>query len=165
MRSARRSVVFHGMIAGAIGYAVVAILFGVVDFLLGQPVFATAAHVGMRITGWVSAALPGLDPAPVLAVNALHLVVMLGAGLLGSLPVHRSRRVGLLPVFAFLAGAIAALLAAFALAAGLLGAAYGVDLAWISLAAAAATASYLLVGPRPPPPASRAHPACVLCCG
>ena len=60
---------------------------------------------------------------------------------------------GLLPFFAFLAGAIAALLAAFALTAGLLGAAYGVDLAWMSLAAAAATASYL-VGPRPAPPAS-----------
>ena len=145
MITSRRDVVVHGIIAGAIGYAVVAVLFGIVDYLYGRPGYATAAYLGARITGRALFAVPPFDPVPVIAFNAVHLVLMLGAGLLGSLVVHRSPRAGFLPFYAFLAGALAALLASFALAAGLLGAVHAVDLVWINLAAAAATTSYLVV--------------------
>jgi hypothetical protein len=150
MRTSRREILVHGVIAAAIGYAVVTILFGVVDFLLGRPAFATAAYVGARVTPAVFEATP-FDPAPVVAFNALHIALLLVAGLLGSFLVHRSSRAGVLPLFAFSAGVVATLLAAFALAAGLLGAVCVVDLVWINLAAAAAGASYLLVRMRLPP--------------
>jgi hypothetical protein len=158
MSTSRRDIMVHGVIAGAIGYVVVEVLFGIVDFLLGRPPFATATFLGSRLTEWVFSAAPGIAIAPALAFNTLQLVLMLGAGLLGSRLVHRSPGPVLLPFVAFVAAALAALLAAFALAAGLLGAAYAVDLAWINLTAAAAVASYLIVRPRLPP-ARRVKPA------
>jgi hypothetical protein len=145
MSASRRDLVVRGIVAGAIGYAVVAILFGIVDYLYGRPAYATATYLGARITARALPAVQPFEPALVIAFNALHLLLMVGAGLLGSLLVHRSNRAGLLPFFAFLAGAVAALLASFVLAAGLLGSVYAVDLVWTNLAAAAAAISYLVV--------------------
>jgi hypothetical protein len=148
MTASRRNMLAHGIIAGTIGYAVVAVLFGLVDYLYGRPVYATAAYLGARIT---AAVVPAFAATPVLAFNALHLVLMLAAGILGSRLVHRWPHAGFLPFFAFIAAVFAALIASFALAAGLLGAASAIDIVWINLAAAAAVTSYLLVGPVPVP--------------
>lgn len=81
----RARVLTEGLVAGFIGYLVVAVFFAVVNVLMGRPVLYTAALLGGLLTG------TGTDPAavtvqtgPVLAYNAVHLVVFLTAGLLAS---------------------------------------------------------------------------------
>jgi hypothetical protein len=84
MTASRKDILVHGIIAGTIACAVVALSFGLVDFLFGRPVYATAAYLGARITGRVLSAAPPFDPTPVIACTAVHLILMPGVGFGGS---------------------------------------------------------------------------------
>jgi hypothetical protein len=79
MKASRARVIQEGLIAGAIGYVLIAIFFLVTNLVQGRPPFHTATLLGHALFG-------GFDPAdtgaaaPALAYNGVHLLVMLAVG-------------------------------------------------------------------------------------
>ena len=81
----RATVLWHGLVAGLVGYAAVALAFVVADLARGRGLFHTAALLG-------AALFEGLeDPARlvvrvelVVAYNGVHLLVFLALGLLAA---------------------------------------------------------------------------------
>lgn len=85
MKEDRARVLTEGLVAGVLGYAVVAVLFAVLNVLSGRHLLHTAALLGGLLTGTeVDPASPAIATGPVLAYNAVHLVVFLAVGTLGS---------------------------------------------------------------------------------
>ena len=85
MKSERVEVLRQGMIAGLLGYAVVALFFAVFNLLAGRPALHTAAALGGVLfygARDMSDASVGIGAA--LAYNGVHLLVFLGFGLLAA---------------------------------------------------------------------------------
>jgi hypothetical protein len=81
------------MVAGLLGYLAVAAFFGVLNVLSGRPVLYTAALLGQAVTG--GAADPHtltIEPAAVLAYNAVHLVIFLAIGSIASMLVFATEK-------------------------------------------------------------------------
>ncbi len=81
MKPDRTRVLLEGLIAGALGYATIALTLGTLDLALGKPLFYTAAILGHALF------FPGGDPAlapiaagPIIAANGAHLVLSLVVG-------------------------------------------------------------------------------------
>lgn len=69
----------EGMIAGFLGYAVVAVFFAAVNMILGNSPFHTAFALGSAFgAGWPG---PGEAAGVVLAANGVHLVISVLVGL------------------------------------------------------------------------------------
>jgi hypothetical protein len=144
----RRDTIVQGVIAGLIGYAVVAVLFALLNVVSGQPPFATAAQLGAWLLGRgiVAPAVP-LDPAPIIAFNGVHLLVMIGAGTLASALVavwDRYPRAWYLPFFGLIMSVLVVLLSSVALFTGLLHTVRAFDIMWINIVAAALVGWYLM---------------------
>lgn len=84
-KTIRQDILGSGIVAGVIGYAVVALVLAVLNIDAGRSPFYTAALLGSALFYHLT------DPAtlvvtagPVFAYNALHLLVFLGLGLLMS---------------------------------------------------------------------------------
>lgn len=101
MTEQRTLMLRDGLIAGVIGYAVVATFFVVFNLAVGQPALYTAALLGESLFAGVRdpAALT-LDPGLVLAFNGVQLVVMLLFGLFAAWLVYEAE---LHPEFWYLA--------------------------------------------------------------
>ncbi len=85
MRPERTQVFAQGLVAGLIGYAMVAVLFAIANVMLGRSPFYTAALLGeATFYGLRDPAAVTIWPGPILAYNGLHLVVFLALGLLAS---------------------------------------------------------------------------------
>lgn len=69
----------RGLVAGAIGYAVVVVLYAALNLLGGENVFLTPALLGQSLLGRPVG--EAIAAGPVLVYNGLHLVVFLGLGL------------------------------------------------------------------------------------
>jgi hypothetical protein len=97
----RRRMLTEGVIAGVIGYAAIALFYAALDITTGRPAWATARLLG---TGLVDPAVTsGTQLAPVLAFNALHLLVLLVVGTVGSFLLHETQRhPGFWPLTAFI---------------------------------------------------------------
>lgn len=81
MTPARARVLTEGLIAGGIGYVVVALFYGVMDLIQGSSPFEVAALLGSALFYAAETAAPGVvAPGPVLAFNGLHLVLFLLLG-------------------------------------------------------------------------------------
>lgn len=72
------------MIAGVIGYATVAVCFGVLNLIAGRHVLYTAAVLGHRLLGTLDGNTVTIEAAPIFVYNGLHLVLFLLVGLIAS---------------------------------------------------------------------------------
>lgn len=85
MRAQTREVLTHGLLAGVLGYAIVAGFYAAWNLLQGRTPLYTAAALG-------AALIPGAEhpdevsgwAGPVLAVNGLHLMIFIAAGMLAA---------------------------------------------------------------------------------
>lgn len=82
MTLVRRRTLKEGIVAGLLGYAVVALYYGVLNVLLGRSFFHTARELGRLVVGegWLADAA-AVSYAPVLAYNAVHGLAFLAVGL------------------------------------------------------------------------------------
>lgn len=69
----------RGLVAGAIGYAVVVVLYAALNAISGESVFLTPALLGQSLLGRPVG--EAIAAGPVLVYNGLHLVVFLALGL------------------------------------------------------------------------------------
>ena len=89
----RSAIVRHGLIAGLLGYGVVALAFGLANVIAGRSFFHTAALLGAALfEGATEPTGVTVTPASVAAYNAVHLLVFLGFGLVTSWLASMARR-------------------------------------------------------------------------
>lgn len=89
----RSRVLAEGLVAGFVGYAAVAVFFGLVNLFAGRPLLYTAALLGQALTGGSAGSeAVVVEAAPVLAYNAVHLLIFLAVGVLISLLVGATER-------------------------------------------------------------------------
>lgn len=69
----------RGLVAGAIGYAVVVVIYAGLNAIAGRSVFLTPSLLGESLLGKPVGG--AIEAAPVLIYNGLHLVVFLGLGM------------------------------------------------------------------------------------
>lgn len=118
MTPSSRRTVSLGLVAGAIGYAVVVAFYALWNLAEGRSAFHTADLLGRALLRMGPAPAGGPpDPAPIAVFNGLHLVVFLGIGVAAAWLVHTSERhpelwylllVFMLVAFFHLFGAVAA---------------------------------------------------------
>lgn len=84
MAQQRYPTVFHGAVAGIVGYVSVALLFAIVNILAGRSPFYTAAALGSVVVTGTNSGPVVTTPGPILAYNAIHLLVFLVIGFLAS---------------------------------------------------------------------------------
>lgn len=104
----KANVWWQGLVAGLIGYAAVALFFGVVNLLEGRSFFYTAALFGHVLMGTDVASLSEVvRPGPVFAYNGVHLLLFLAFGFVAAWLVEETERhpvIWYLVFFAFLVG-------------------------------------------------------------
>jgi hypothetical protein len=89
----RIRILWQGLVAGLIGYAVVAIVFSLTDAFAGRSAVYTAALLGgAYFYGARTLAEVVVAPGPVLAYNGAHLVVFLALGLFVALLTELAER-------------------------------------------------------------------------
>ncbi len=85
MDAERNRALSQGLITGAIGYATVAICFGVLNLIAGRHLLHTAAVLGHRLLGTLDDGnAVTIEAAPIFVYNGLHLVLFLLVGLVAS---------------------------------------------------------------------------------
>jgi len=78
----RARVLYEGLIAGLLGYLVVALAVAVMDLAGGRSFVHTPSLLGQSVVGGFGPPTPGtVAPGPVLAYNGLHLLIFLVLGL------------------------------------------------------------------------------------
>ena len=86
-------VAVHGIVAGFIGYAAIALLIGFIDVARGRSFFFTAAMLGeAAFRGLDDPARVVVEPGAVFAYNGVHLLAFLVMGLCGAWLVHVAER-------------------------------------------------------------------------
>ena len=76
---------WDGVLAGLVGYAIVAILVGVIDVVLGRSFFFTAATLGQSMFyGLSDPAQVVIAPGPVFAYNGVHFLGCVAIGVCGA---------------------------------------------------------------------------------
>ncbi|MEJ2186666.1 MAG: hypothetical protein P8Z36_12095 [Gemmatimonadota bacterium] len=81
MKPANARIMLDGLIVGLIGYAVIAVFYGVLGLGTGGGVFRTAGVLGSALFYGARDGQLVAGPGPVFAANGLHLIVMLVLGL------------------------------------------------------------------------------------
>lgn len=108
MARERTIIWWQGLVAGLLGYAAVALFFGIVNLAAGESFFHTAAVLGHGLLGTdPRAAEAVVEPGPVFAYNGVHLLLFLTFGLVASWLVEEVERHPVfwyLVFFAFLVG-------------------------------------------------------------
>jgi len=85
MKPERVEILRQGMIAGVLGYAVVAAFFAVLNFQAGHSIFRTASVLGsVLFYGLRDIDLLTVSAGPVLAFNGVHLLVFLAYGIVAA---------------------------------------------------------------------------------
>lgn len=151
MQANRRRLIADGVIAGMIGYGVVASFFVVVNLVTGRSPFHTANLLGAVLFGGADAAAATIEPGLVIAFNGVHLAAFLVIGFFAAWLVYETE---LHPVMWYVAfflfliagiGTLAVMLAGSGLAGGVLAA---WQIVTASLLATLAMGAYLLGGHR-----------------
>jgi len=100
----------EGLVAGLIGYATVAAIFGVINLMGGESLFHTGALLGSALFfGARDASGLVAGPGPILAYNGVHIVVSLLIGLGAAWLIYqteKNRPLWFVVFFVFLAGLI-----------------------------------------------------------
>ncbi|MEJ2677686.1 MAG: hypothetical protein P8174_01265, partial [Gemmatimonadota bacterium] len=81
-----------GLVAGLVGYAVIAVFYGALGLVTGGGVFRTASVLGSALFYGARDGQAVAGPGPIFAVNGLHLLVMLALGLGAAWLVARAER-------------------------------------------------------------------------
>lgn len=93
MKADRARLLTEGVVAGILGYLVVATFFAFLNIFMGRPVLHTAALLGGLLTGVpVDPVAPAIETGPVLAYNAVHLLAFVTVGLLAAALVFATER-------------------------------------------------------------------------
>lgn len=81
----RRRALREGFLAGVLGYASVAVYYGLLNVISGRSFFFTARELGLQVLGaaWAADA-SAVGYAPILAYNAVHLVAFLAVGMVAA---------------------------------------------------------------------------------
>jgi hypothetical protein len=148
MRVRPSRVLAQGVIAGVLGYLIIVLAYAVLNLIEGRPVFATAAHLGARLAGGPAAAGGGIDPAPVIAFNGVHLLMMLLVGVGASWLVNEWEAHPLAGYLIFFVAVVALVVGSFWTA--ILVAEFAHAVSWVAVltintVAAVAMAAYLLI--------------------
>jgi hypothetical protein len=106
MRVSRTGVLWHGLVAGLIGYAIFAVYFAIVNVATGRSALHTVGSLGAALLGaGTSAGDFGFDA--VMAYNAVHLGASVLTGILSSfvfMQVERVPATWYVVMFFFIAG-------------------------------------------------------------
>ncbi len=89
MKDSTREALLHGLVAGFLGYAVVALFYLVYDVAVGRAIGTTAELLGLALLGEPTGPVESLDPGPIAVYNGLHLIVFLTAGIVAGWMVHQ----------------------------------------------------------------------------
>ena len=93
MRADRTETIWHGAMAGLIGYATVALIVGALDLMQGRSFFFTAALLGETLFyNLREPAQVVVWPGAVFAYNGLHLVTFLAFGMIAAWLAYFSER-------------------------------------------------------------------------
>ncbi|MCC6774803.1 MAG: hypothetical protein IT360_26755 [Gemmatimonadaceae bacterium] len=85
MKDSSLRILRQGVVAGLIGYAIVAVVFAIANLATGKSPFHTAAALGaMMFYGVPDASTVTVTPAYVIAFNGLHLATFLVLGVVGA---------------------------------------------------------------------------------
>ncbi len=144
MSPERQRVLSEGLVAGLLGYASIALFFGVLHLLTGQSLFHTAATLGDGLVSHDPTVLGGATVGSVIAFNGVHLVAFLLFGVIAAWLVSSSERnPGFIIVMLFLG-----LAGFFYSLTGFLGYSVNHPLApsWISIAVSNVIAGVLMAG-------------------
>ena len=90
MKDSTRDALLHGLVAGFLGYAVVAAFYLIYDLAVGRAIGTTAELLGLALLGEPTASVESIDPPPIAVYNGLHLIVFLAAGIVAGWMVHQS---------------------------------------------------------------------------
>ncbi len=146
MEALRARVLTDGLIAGGIGYVVIALFYGVLDLIQGDSPFHVAAVLGSALFYAADSVQGAAMAGPVLAFNGVHLVLFLLLGVGVAWFVAEAERYPLFwyPVFFFLvAGFILTYLAVLVVASAIVGLLSWWSVAVANLLAALAMGGYL----------------------
>ena len=92
-RPERGRVLRQGAVAGLLGYLTVVLVLAALNLVAGRSPFHTAALLGgALVSGLRDPGAVVVAPGPILAYNALHLLVFLAIGLLAAWLVHWAER-------------------------------------------------------------------------
>jgi hypothetical protein len=104
MTEQRKAMLVDGLVAGAVGYAAVAVFFMVLNVMVGRPALYTAALLGEMVFGGVAdPSVVTMDPTMVIAFNGVQLVALLLFGFFAAWLVYETE---LHPVLWYLAFAL-----------------------------------------------------------
>jgi len=148
MRTQTKLVLNGGLFAGLIGYGTVVVLFALINLVAGESPFYTPAVFGSALFyGVRDAAAVEVTAGPVLAYNMVHVLAFLALGTFASWLVAKAEqypiaRFAVLFVLIFVAAHVYAALLLFSRS--LLSGRAGLEIGFVSLAAAAAMGWYLL---------------------
>lgn len=134
MKPDRGRMLFEGLIAGLIGYAVIVLFYGVWNLLSGRAFYHTAEMLGRGLVAAPAPGAAGVAAGAVLAFNGLHLVVFLLLGVVAAILVFQTERQPaffVLVLFLAIGGFFLSLAGFLALAAGT-----GLQLPWGTVAIA-----------------------------
>jgi hypothetical protein len=92
MKPASARIMVDGLIAGLIGYAVIAVLYGVLGLLTGTGVFQTARVLGSALFYGTRGGQVAPGPGPVFALNGIHLLMLLALGMVAAWLVAKVER-------------------------------------------------------------------------
>jgi len=90
MSPERERLLSEGLVAGLLGYASIALFFGLLHLLTGQSLFHTATALGDPLVSHRSALVVGTAAGSVLAFNGIHLMAFLLFGLIAAWLVSRA---------------------------------------------------------------------------
>jgi len=90
MTPERERLLSEGLVAGLLGYATIALFFGVLHLLTGQSLFHTATALGDSFVSHQSVVVGGTAAGSVLAFNGIHLLAFLLFGLIAAWLVSRA---------------------------------------------------------------------------
>jgi hypothetical protein len=80
----------EGLVAGLLGYASIALFFGILHLVTGHSIFATAAVLGDPLVSHGSVVVGGDVAGSVIAFNGIHLIAFLLFGVIAAWLVSRS---------------------------------------------------------------------------
>ncbi len=92
MTPERARVLSEGLVAGLLGYAVIALFFGSLHLFTGQSLFRTAAALGDGLVSHDASIVRGVTAGSVIAFNGIHMLAFTLFGMIAAWLVSRAER-------------------------------------------------------------------------
>ena len=92
MTPARARVLSEGLVAGLLGYVVIALFFGSLHLFTGQSLFHTAAALGSGLVSHDASIVGGAQAGSVIAFNGVHMISFVFFGMIAAWLVSRAER-------------------------------------------------------------------------